>query len=59
MRMFEARFKVVRGLDFGLRIVENSIEHPHFIFCSSFQNLRLGSINFQPILEGRTNINVS
>ena len=26
---------------FGLRIVENSIENPHFIFCSSFQNLRL------------------
>ena len=23
-----------------------SIKNPHFIFCSSFQNLRLGSINF-------------
>ncbi len=23
-----------------------SIENPHFIFCSSFQNLRLGSIKF-------------
>jgi len=45
MRIFEALFKVV-STRFGLRIVENSIENPHFIFCSSFQNLRLGSINF-------------
>ena len=29
---------------FGLRTVENSIENPHFIFCSSFQNLRLGGV---------------
>jgi hypothetical protein len=43
MRIFEALFKVV-STRFGLRIVENSIENPHFIFCSSFQNLRLGSI---------------
>jgi hypothetical protein len=49
MRIFEARFKVVSTL-FGLLIVENSLEYPHFIFCSSFQNLRLGSI----ILEGGT-----
>ncbi len=41
--MFEALFKDV-STRFGLRIVENSIENPHFIFCSSFQNLRLGSI---------------
>jgi hypothetical protein len=37
----EALFKVV-STQFGLRIVENSIENAHFIFCSSFQNLRLG-----------------
>jgi len=42
--MFEALFNGV-STRFGLRIVENSIENPHFIFCSSFQNLRLGSIN--------------
>ncbi len=42
-RVFEALFKVV-STRFGLRIVENSIENPYFIFCSSFQNLRLGSI---------------
>jgi hypothetical protein len=41
--MFETLFKIV-STPFGLRIVENSIENPHFIFCSSFQNLRLGSI---------------
>jgi hypothetical protein len=43
MRIFEALFKVV-STRFGLLIVENSIENPHFIFCLSFQNLRLGSI---------------
>jgi hypothetical protein len=32
---------------FWLRTVENSIENPHFIFCSSFQNPLLGSINFR------------
>jgi hypothetical protein len=42
--MFEALFKGVSAR-FGLRIVEKSIENQHFIFCSSFQNLRLGSIN--------------
>jgi hypothetical protein len=42
----EALFKVV-STRFGLRIVENSIENPHFIFCSSFQHLRLGSINMR------------
>jgi hypothetical protein len=44
MRMFEALFKVV-STRFGLLIVEKSVENPDFIFCSSFQNLRLGSIN--------------
>ena len=29
---------------FGLRAIEKSIENPHSIFCSSFQNLRLGGI---------------
>ena len=39
------------------------IEHLHFIFCSTFQNLRLVSINFKQlypsqtkILDGRTNV---
>jgi len=40
----EALFKVV-STRFGLRIVEGSIENPDFIFCSSFQNLRLGTID--------------
>ena len=43
MRSFEALLKVV-STQFGLRIVENSIETPHFIFCSSVQNLRLGGV---------------
>jgi hypothetical protein len=43
MRIFEALFKVM-STRFWLRTVENSIENPHFIFCSSFQNPRLGSI---------------
>ena len=27
--------------------LEKCFENPHFIFCSSFQNLRLGAINLQ------------
>ena len=41
---FEPLFKGV-STHFGPRTVENSVENPDFIFCSSFQNLRLGSIN--------------
>jgi hypothetical protein len=46
MRIFEALFKVL-STQFGPRTVEKSVENPDFIFCSSFQNLRLGSINFK------------
>ena len=46
MRMFEALFKGV-STQFGPWSIEKYIEHPHFISCSSFQNLRLGSINSQ------------
>jgi hypothetical protein len=46
MRIFEALFKVLRT-QFGPRTVEKSVEHPEFIFCSSFQNLRLGSIKLR------------
>ena len=41
---FEAIFKGV-STRFGLRIVEKSVDNPDFIFCSSFQNLRLVSID--------------
>ncbi len=44
IRMFEALFKGV-STRFGLRTIEKSVENLDFIFCSSFQNLRLGSIN--------------
>jgi hypothetical protein len=40
--MFDALFKVVRTL-FGPLTIEKYIEHPHFISCYSFQNLRLGT----------------
>jgi hypothetical protein len=43
IRIFEALFKGV-STPFGLRTIEKSVENPDFIFCSSFQNLRLGSI---------------
>jgi len=43
IRMFEALFKGV-STRFELRTIETSVEHPDFFFCSSFQNLRLGSI---------------
>jgi len=46
---FRSTFKGV-STRFGLRTIEKSVENPDFIFCSSFQNLRLGSI----ILEGWT-----
>ena len=42
-RMVEELFKGVSTL-FGLRTIEKSVEKPDFIICSSFQNLRLGSI---------------
>jgi hypothetical protein len=46
MRIFEALFKG-ESTRFGPRTIEKSVENPHFIFCSSLQNLRLGSINFE------------
>jgi hypothetical protein len=47
--MFEALFKGVSTL-FGLRTIEKSVENLDFIFCSAFQNFRLGSVNFANIL---------
>ena len=44
-QIFEAIFKGV-STGFGLRTIEKSVENPDFLFCSSFQNLRLGSIKF-------------
>jgi hypothetical protein len=44
--LFEALFKVVSTL-FGLLTIEKSVEKPDFIICSSFQNLRLGSIKLR------------
>jgi len=32
---------------FGQRTSEKSVENPHYIFCSSFQNLRLGACNYK------------
>ncbi len=46
--MFEALFKCV-STRFGLRKIEKSVENLDFIFCYSFQNLRLGSIDFTKI----------
>jgi hypothetical protein len=41
----EALFKGV-STQFGLRTIERCVENPHYIFCSSFQNLRLGEHGF-------------
>ncbi len=41
----EALFKGV-STQFGPCSIEKSVENLDFIFCSSFQNLRLGSIKF-------------
>ncbi len=48
IRMFESLFKGV-STRFGLRIVEKSVENPDCIFCSSFQNLRLGSMHLSSL----------
>jgi hypothetical protein len=41
----EALFKGV-STQFGPLTIEESIENPHFIFCSFFPTLLLGSINY-------------
>jgi hypothetical protein len=46
MRIFEALFKG-GSTQFGPRTIEKCFENPHFIFCYSFQNLRLGSIHLK------------
>ncbi len=43
MRLFEALFKGA-STRFGLRTIESPFENQEVIFCSFFQNLRLGSI---------------
>jgi hypothetical protein len=44
IRIFEALIKGV-STRFGLRTIEKSVENRDFIFCSSFQNLRLGGVD--------------
>jgi hypothetical protein len=46
MRLFDALFKGM-STQFWPLTIEKSIENPHYIFCSSFQNLRLGGVNLQ------------
>jgi hypothetical protein len=46
MRLFEALFKGV-STRFGIRTIESPFENQAVIFCSFFQNLRLGSITLQ------------
>jgi hypothetical protein len=41
--LFDIHFKGV-STRFGLQTIEKYIENLDFIFCQSFQNLRLGSI---------------
>jgi hypothetical protein len=43
MRIFEALFNG-SWPKLSTHALEKCFENPHFIFCSSFQNLRLGSI---------------
>jgi len=46
LRMFEANFKDV-STQFGPRTFEKSVENPHYIFCSSLPNLRLGGVKWR------------
>ena len=45
-RIFEVLLAGV-STRYGRRTIEKSIENPHFIICSSVQNLRLGTMKFQ------------
>ena len=45
IKIFDIPFKGV-STRFGLQTIEKYIENLDFIFCQSFQNLRLGSIHF-------------
>ena len=45
MRMFEALFNG-SWPKLSTHALEKCFEYPHFVFCSSFQNLRLGGINY-------------
>ena len=47
---FEVLFKGV-STRFGRRTVEKCIENTRSIFCSVFQNLRLGGINWQSLSQ--------
>jgi len=46
IRIFEVLFKGV-STRFVRRTIEKSVENPDFIFCSSFPNLLLASINLR------------
>jgi DNA-directed RNA polymerase II subunit RPB1 len=50
IRIFEALLKGV-STRFGLRTIAKYIENLDFLFCQSFQNLRLGSIHLDAIDE--------
>ena len=45
-RIFEVLLAGV-STRFGRRTIEKSIENPHFVICSSVQNLRLGAISLR------------
>jgi hypothetical protein len=42
MLIFDAPFNGVNALILGYKPRKKCLEHLHFIFCSSFQHLRLG-----------------
>ena len=43
---FAKHFSTVRGPKLSTHDLKKVLENPHFIFCSSFHNLRLGGVNF-------------
>jgi len=59
IRIFAALFKGV-STRFGLRTIEKCCENPDFIICSSFPNLRLGSIKLlQKIVSNPENQHIA
>jgi len=50
MRIFERLFNGPLA-KLSTHVLEKCFENPHYIFCSSFQNLRLGGIKLHQIVN--------
>jgi hypothetical protein len=51
---FSIDFSTVHSPKSSTHALENFFENPHFIFCSSFQNLRLGGVKLTRSCVGQS-----